>query len=177
VEPACWVARTRSWDIPRLPEGVILEHDDRFSNFEKSSYETDEQQRFDITIDDNQNRYILARLGENGPVLAQKRVKGFEIISSNKTYVRQIDEFEDGTTLVEMLIIGSPVISEVELRLHIFVAGVVFEDGSIDKVIKPSDFDASGQYRVCFLKPPEARTSVCHNLKAYQNNVYIGVRY
>ena len=177
IEPDCWVGRARSWDIPTPGESVAIEPDSRFAIFEKSHVPMPaEISRYDITIDQNRDRYILARLGSAGPVIDQIKVKGFEIFSSNKTYVRQVDEYEDGTKLYEMLIISSPVMPDIELKLHIFVAGVIFDDGSIDKTVTAADFDDLGQALVYFLYPPEAQTSTCHTLKAYQNGIYVGVR-
>ena len=177
AEPACWVARPRSWDIPKYGEDVAIEFDSRFDYVEKSSVVLANDKRYELTIDENKDRYVVARLGKDGPVVASKRVRGFEIISSNKTYVRQVEEYEDGTKLYEMLVVGTPVTPSVQLKLNIFVAGVLFDDGTTQKIINASDFDQTGQTRVYFIYPPETKTSVCHTLRAYQDNKYIGVRY
>lgn len=55
--------------------------------------------------DDTRERYIAARIGENGPVLATQKVSGIGIYSSNSTYVAEVEQYEDGTRLYEMLVV------------------------------------------------------------------------
>ena len=75
-----------------------------------------------------------------------------------------------------MTVVCSPTRADVELRLNIFVSGVIFDDGTVSKTLRSSDFDATGVAEVRFIRSPEATSSVCHNLSAYQNNEYMGVR-
>jgi hypothetical protein len=175
--PVCWAERPRSWDAPKLPEGVELVPDSRVANFSLQPAQPEETTRVDITLPDNDDGIILARLGEDGPVLDSAVVRGVAVFSANKTYVRRVDEYEDGTKVYEMLIVESPVQPDVAVNLHIFVSGVVFDDGTIDKTLTAADFDATGMTKVRFLYPPEAHTSTCHTLKLYQNGIYIGKRY
>ena len=98
------------------------------------------------------------------------------IYSSYQTGMRMLETYEDGSQLHEMTVVCSPVRADVELRLNIFVAGVVFDDGTVSKVLDVSDFNDVGIAKVRFIRSTEVNTSVCHHMSAYQNGEYIGVR-
>lgn len=171
---ACWVGWGREWALPAVPAGVKFQFDDRLSSGTLSEENGTQYAR--IYVDDNQERYLAARLEENGPVLDVQPIDGFGLYSSTKTQVSLIREYEDGTRLYDLLVVTTPVRSDVELRANIFVAGVLFEDGTVTKTITAADYDELGQVHVRFLKAPEVQTSICHNLSAYQNNEFIGIR-
>ena len=126
--------------------------------------------------DDNQPRYAAARLGENGPVLAVQQISGMGIYSSYQTVLIPGEQYEDGSEEFIMTVVCSPMRSDVELRLNIFVAGVIFDDGTVSKVLRSADFDETGITEVRFIRSADATSSVCHNLSAYQNNEYMGIR-
>ncbi len=174
ADTACWVGRGRDWAIPMLPSGTSLNFDSRLLAAEQ----TVEAGKLWIRAfaDDNQVRYANARIGEDGPVLAVQTITGMGIYSSNFTYVRELQEYADGTKLYEMLIVVSEPRPDVELRLNIFVSGVLFEDGTLSKTIQSNELDELGMIRVNFLYAAGTQTSVCHNLMAYQSGEYIGTR-
>ena len=133
-------------------------------------------------------RYNYASIDTDGKenIIAVQRVQGVEVFSSNFTGVRQVASTDDlfipdGMKVYNMQIITSPVRPDIEFRLNIFVAGVTFEDGTVNKVLRSSDFNANGIVSVNFIRPDEASSSICHRMKAYQNNeyghegIYIGV--
>lgn len=171
---ACWHGWVREWQIPAPPEGVAFAFDGRLSDAQHLT--SGETHSFKVFTDDNQPRYAAARLGESGPVLAVQQISGMGIYSSYQTVMMPGEEYEDGSREYDMTVVCTPVRADVELRLNIFVAGVVFDDGTVSKVLRAADFDATGCATVHFIRPAEAKTSVCHNLSAYQNNEYMGVR-
>ena len=157
-----------------MEEGVSIVFDSRIRDAALST--TDSKAYIKAYTDDNKTRYAVARLGEHGPVLDIQKISGMGIYSSYQTVMNEVEEYDDGTKLYEMLVISSPVRTDVELRLNIFIAGVLFDDGTVSKILKATDFDETGIARVYFIRPEEVKSSVCHNMSAYQNNVYIGVR-
>ena len=171
---ACWLGWMREWSIPKMEEGVSIVFDSRIRDAALST--TDSKAYIKAYTDDNKTRYAVARLGEHGPVLDIQKISGMGIYSSYQTVMNEVEEYDDGTKLYEMLVISSPVRTDVELRLNIFIAGVLFDDGTVSKILKATDFDETGIARVYFIRPEEVKSSVCHNMSAYQNNVYIGVR-
>lgn len=171
---ACWHGWVRQWQVPTPPESVAFSFDGRLSDAQHLT--NGETHSFKVFTDDNQPRYAAARLGESGPVLAVQQISGMGIYSSYQTVMMPGEEYEDGSREYDMTVVCTPVRADVELRLNIFVAGVVFDDGTVSKVLRAADFDATGCATVHFIRPAEAKTSVCHNLSAYQNNEYMGVR-
>ncbi len=174
--PACWKDHSRTWDFPLLPPEASLDMDAELSKFFLSAEQPAGMSRGYLCSSDNEGHAILSRLGEGGPVLAATIARSVDVFSSNLTYVRQSELYEDGTRVYEMLVISSPVLQDVVFNLRIFVAGITFDDGTIEKNLSAPDFDELGMAKVHFIYPPEARTSVCHNLKLYQNGEYMGMR-
>ncbi len=170
----CWLGWGREWSVPEIPEGISVVGDERLTAFTVAP----EAGRAVIQAysDDTRERYIAARIGENGPVLATQKVSGIGIYSSNSTYVAEVEQYEDGTRLYEMLVVKNPNRKDVELKLRIFVAGVLFDDGTVEKSLTAADFDEIGCAKVYFIYPPETKTSICHNLSAYQDGEYMGLR-
>ena len=176
MNPALWIGRLRSWDTMVPAAGVLLKPTKNIALFEKSSTLANGQIRYRLGTNDDKEAGIIARI-ENGPIIAMAAPKPFALQSSGETYVACEEHYEDGTRLYEMPIIVSPVLPDTEVRVRIFVAGVLFDDGTTEKRLRPEDFDERGICRVYFLKHAAATTSVCHTLQVYQNNIYVGIRH
>ena len=175
ADVALWQAWKREWREDAAPESVHFQFDDRLRDV--SEDRSDTQTSFQVFTDDNQPRYAAARLGgTDGPVLAVQKISGMGIYSSYQTVVIPGEEYEDGSREFIMTVVCSPVRPDVELRMNIFVAGVIFADGTVSKVLRSSDFDATGTTEVHFIRDAEATGSVCHSMTAYQNNEYMGIR-
>lgn len=99
----CWLGWGREWSVPEIPEGISVVGDERLTAFTVAP----EAGRAVIQAysDDTRERYIAARIGEKGPVLATQKVSGIGIYSSNSTYVAEVEQYEDGTRLYEMLVV------------------------------------------------------------------------
>ncbi len=171
---ACWLGRIRQWQVQAPSDAVTFQFDKRLRDARYSV--SGDNHLFSVYIDDNQTRYVAARLGEDGPILAVQKISGMGIYSSYQTGMRMLETYEDGSQLHEMTVVSSPVRPDVELRLNIFVAGVIFDDGTTSKILDVSDFNEIGIAKVRFIRSPDVKTSVCHHLSAYQNGEYIGVR-
>jgi hypothetical protein len=126
--------------------------------------------------DDNVDRRMVARSGSDGPVLAGVDAPGTALYANLDTYTRVVDVLPDGTQDTETLVILSPVRPEHAIKMEIFVAGVVFDDGTRVKVLAPGDLDDRGQARVRILRPPGATTSVCHRTMLLHNGTVIGTK-
>lgn len=88
----------------------------------------------------------------------------------NGTYCRVAQLLPDGSQIVEVSILLGAVPENLEARLVIFVAGVTFEDGSIAKTLRASDFDEDGACTVRFIRSRAAVTSVCHRMYLRQGD-------
>ncbi len=173
--PACWVGRSRMWECPQIPQEAVVEHDARIK-WEDLGVSTNGARQFRVTADQPEDRYLVARLGETGPVLTNAAAKGFSVRSTVETYVRVVDTYTNGDQVIETLVVLHPVISDVTVRLEMIVGGVTFDDGSVVKELTLADFDELGQCPVRFIRPAAAQTSICHVLKVFENEAFIGMR-
>lgn len=171
--PAAWTGRTRLWEVPGLPVEATLQPDNRIAILPSAEL-PDGGYAFDLTVDAPEDRRVLARLGENGPVLAAATVQGIQIYGASQTGAYFIDQFPDGTFLVETTVVQSRVLSDVVARLNIIVSGVSFDDGSGVKYLHPEDFDDLGMAKLRFIMPEGIKTSTCHRIRAYQNETHLG---
>lgn len=176
VTPAAWVDRSRIWNIPEIPEGAILEADSSLRNFAFAAAQTDNATTLEVTTKTNSDHSIIARTNEGGPVIASSVIHGLEIFSSFQTHVKLVDTYEDGSKVYEMPVIASPMVEDITVNVRIFIAGILFDDGTIEKNLTAEDFDEQGMKKVYFIYPPSATSSVCHTLKVYQNGIYVGAR-
>ena len=174
--PAAWVGKRRSWTCTNLPPEVALDWDPRLKIRElpaPSALGANARQ-YSLITDAAQPRYIVARLGRHGPILAATAVQGFRLFSTADTYLQLVREQADGSQLVETAFILSPVLPDITVGLKIMVSGVTFEDGTVTKMLAPADFDELGTCRVRFVRAAGLKTSVCHITKAYQDGLLIG---
>ena len=178
----CIVNYGREWNINAIPEAVNIKTDSRYKAVFVDT-NTSSTPYLKIFVDDNKERYNYAVIDTDGKenIIAVQKIQGMEVFSSNFTGIRQVASTDDliigdDMKVYNMQIIASPVRPDIEFRVNIFVAGVTFADGTVNKSIKSSDFNSNGMCSVDFIRPNEASSSICHTMKAYQNNEYIGIR-
>jgi len=172
--PACWAERQRFWDCPDLPPDALVEYDSRLQ-LEESANSAPVPRKFSATIDNGEPRGIVARIGSGGPIVASTQAAGFRLFTGSEANIRIVEKYDDGSQLVEMGLVMSPVLPDVTVRLEVIVGGVVFDDGTILKELSAADFDELGQAKVRFIRPATSKTSVCHTTSAWQNGVLIGI--
>ena len=171
---AAWVGKSRVLDLPASSPGVALQPETGLNLFPIRSL-PDGSVRYNLTTDIAETRSIIARLGTNGPILREIPVNGFRLYSASETSVRVLTEYDDGSRLVEMGLVLSPLVPQVTVRLQIQVGGILFDDGTLSKVLSAADFQPIGEARVRFIMPAAAKTSVCHSTRAYQGDVFLGI--
>jgi hypothetical protein len=176
VPPAAWTGMQRNFNLSSQAPECTLQADSRLTCF-LTGTNASGGVRLALGTTENEEATLLARLGINGPVLDSVRVSGFDLWSGNQAYTKVVQTYPDGSQLVEMLLISSPVEPDVSFVLEPIVSGVIFEDGSLTKTLTASNFDALGQCVVRFVRPATTHTSVCHQIKAYQGNYQIGYRH
>lgn len=172
--PAAWAEKQRLWTCGNLQPNVIVEADPRLK-LEEIGEALAGPRRFVLGIGTQDRRQVVARLGTNGPVVDSATVQGFRLYSAFETGVRVIEDYEDGSQLVEMCVVLSPVLPQVTVRLEIQVGGVLFDDGTTIKELTATDFNELGEHRVRFIRPASAKTSVCHTTTVYQSGVFLGI--
>jgi hypothetical protein len=171
--PASWVGYQRVWDLPNVAAEVVMQADSRLF-FQPTASLTNNGEEFSLRPDLNEPRSIVARLGANGPILDSVREQGVNLWLDNQTYTRIIQVYPDGSQLIEMLLVWSPVLPDLTVELDVIVSGVMFDDGTTTKILTPADFDALGQAAVRFIRPAYAHTSVCHSVTIRQGPAVLG---
>jgi hypothetical protein len=175
VEPAAWSWMQRYFNIASLAPEAVLQADSRLT-CNLVSTNANGSAQLALYQDANEPRTLLARLGTNGPVLSSTRVEGFDVWSGGQTYTKLIQQYPDGSQLIEMLMVSSPVNPNVTFQIQPIVSGVIFDDGTTLRTVTSTNFDALGQYPVRFLRPASAKTSVCNSIEADQGSYRLGVR-
>ena len=165
--PDCWVGKQRDWDLPSVATQVVLEADSRLFAEETATLPGNGW-RLSLLIDQNEPRYILSRLGDGGPILDSAKAVGFRVFAAPDTHNQVIETYSDASRLVETMVILSPVLPDITVRVRIIVGGVTFDDGTTYKELSAADFDTLGQCRLRFIMPASARTANCHSIKIVQ---------
>lgn len=172
-DPACWVGQGREWRVPSVTPGVVIEVDPRIQSGQEDN-RTGGGKILSLVANINEPRYVVSRLGAGGPILDSARVNSFRFSGARDTYMQVVESYDDGSKLVEMLLIQSPVVPDVTVRLKVIVGGVMFEDGTTDKELSAADFDALGICRIRFIRAQPSRTSVCHSISVFQGSQLVG---
>lgn len=200
--PAAWTGRQRAWTLPPLPSDVILQTAPgnileaslvgrespravtSVTGLSSASAETPspdpgsqtpDPTPYRLQTDAARTTHTVARLGESGPILARADVRGFSFHGGGEAGLEVIEFWPDGTRLIEMRLVMSPVRPQVRLHLSIFVGGVIFDDGTVEKNLTAADFNPLGEATVRFLWPKEAQTSVCHQVRVYDGDTLLGI--
>jgi hypothetical protein len=173
--PYAWVEKSRPWMCSQWSTGAVLEAG---SDIEVVASEATGGNGREITFSAERRGLLscVVRAGEGGPIIDRSDIHAFELFSSLETHVHAIEEFEDGSQLIETVVLLTSIPPEIEVELDVFVSGVLFEDGTIHKVLTAEDFNELGEATVRFLRAPGVLSSVCHTLKAYEDNTLIGTR-
>ena len=176
AQPAGWTGMERYLDLPNLATGAVLQADARLTCYISG---TNASGATELTLgaDANEPRSILVRSGINGAIVDSTQVQGFDVWSADQTYTKVVQKYPDGSQLVEMLVISSPVNTNVTFTIEPIVGGILFDDGTTLKTLTATNFDALGQCPVRFIRPASAITSVCNSIKAWQGNYQIGYRH
>jgi hypothetical protein len=176
------------WDCTNLVPGVFLDCDPRLEVMQLSAADRSNIDPTLSPLPENgrtyrmrntrayESRYMLARLWQNGPILASTAVQGFHWFTPPNASFKVVDGLADGTQVIEGTYILSPVLTNVTVTFQIVTAGVTFDDGTISRTIGASDFDALGIFRARFLRGPNVLGSVCNVTELFDNGIMIATQ-
>lgn len=165
----------RPWVVEGLDARVSLEADSSVLLLEDAPTAT--ARRFQLKAPP-QGGSLLARLGENGPILTAFPLEVLVSQHTQKGTMTIVETFEDGTQLWKLVLdFGGPVPDDLVVTLDIFKAGVTFEDGTLFRTVTAADFNSDGTYTYYMLRPPTTSGSVCHRVRVHQGNTYLGLQY
>ena len=162
-----YVDRGRELALPGVSYSLTLECD-RDLVASDAAILADTTHKIRITARQPGTHYIVARLHEDGPILARGTVSALQSVDAGVAADTEvISTYPDGDKLVRsgMVIDKLPTGGYAEVR--IFVAGVTFEDGTTEQRFYDSDLDANGILYLNFNYPAATLTSVCHRVYIY----------
>ena len=171
--PDCWQESTREWDNTNVASQIAFQADPRILEYTETGAISNNGVSYNVLIDANENRSVMARLGSQGPILGAAQAGGFQFYGAPQTYNYVMEIYPDGSMLVQTLLVLSPVPSDISAQVEIVVAGVTFEDGSTSQTLTASDFDALGQAQLSFIMPSNTPAN-CHIVNLYQGGVFLG---
>jgi regulation of enolase protein 1 (concanavalin A-like superfamily) len=161
------------WDNPLIPAAALIEHDQGIHIVSQEALQ-DGGYRYTLGSTNTGESYVIARLGEEGPIADHATVHGIKVSSNDQTSVDVLDVYADGSYLVGVPLMLSRITPDTRVEIEIFVAGVTFEDGSIFKVLTAEDFDEFGRYYMKFIKSSTAPYSICHRIRVYEGSTFLG---
>jgi hypothetical protein len=173
------------WDCTNLVDGVVLDSDPRLGVTPLSAAARNNIDPTLPPLPENgrtyriraaaayEPRYLVARLGQNGPILGRTAVLGFHWFTPPDASLKKIGTQDDGGQVIEGTYILSPVLTNLTASFEIVSAGVTFDDGTISRSIGPSDFDSMGIYRLRYIRAPGVTGSVCTITRVFDNGVMI----
>ena len=172
--PACMIGSKRTWfACTNVPPEVLMEHDDTVE-ITRGRKGNVVDLRMNAIYDDH---YLVARLEEGGPILANTRLDGFWIQAAVDGYVSVVERYEDGSAIWENVMLTKNVPDTVDIGIDIFVGGVTFEDLTMEKWITSADINEIGEYAFRMIRAASVTASTCHNIRAYQDGEYLGEAY
>ena len=169
--PVLFSGTVRELLCPELDSDSVLEFDPRLS----ANLESRQGGGFLLTMSTESESELgmVSRLpGTSGAILDAVRV--IPLWADNGAYYHVLENWPDGSQLVEVVLQLGNIPDDLEVRLEIFVAGVTFEEGTRVKSLSASDFDSDGMARLRFVRSAGVKTSVCHYTVFRQNGVQFG---
>ena len=167
--PICVVGLGRTWTNTGIPDDASIQHD---RNLQLRAHALNSAgYRYDLLMNASGKACVVARLGENGPVMDSATATGLTW-SSNRSYLTTIQTYPDGSRVVEGSLVLSEVPEDLLIYLSISMGGLMFDDGTSMKIITAADFDENGVYRYRFLVPASTN-STCHSFELIQDGVII----
>jgi hypothetical protein len=170
IPASCMINQTRAWACPELPASVFL---DASPSVEASRTATGLNIRARST---NRRHVILARLEENGPILAATDIKPFWVQAAVDNYMRLVARYND-YNVWENTIVTRNLPENVDLLIQMYVAGVMLDDMTLERWVRHSDLDDLGSYTFRLLRSPGINVAACHTIKMYQDGQFIGEAY
>ncbi|MCK5835606.1 MAG: hypothetical protein KAG98_07725, partial [Lentisphaeria bacterium] len=168
--PAFMIGKARSWNLDGLTANAVVEVDDTVElnrNGEVLNI---------IMNKTNRPHYLTVRSYENGPILQTVKLDGFWVQAAVDNYVWVVERHDD-YQIWENTLIAKNLPDGVSIRIKSWKAGVLLEDGTLERYITNADLNELGEYTFRLIRPNTTSGSACHNVEAYQNGKYLGQAY
>jgi hypothetical protein len=166
----------REWSPSALPEAATVQADSTVLFDEKLPIQN--PRRFVLSASAAGGSLVARLGGESGPLADALRLKPIVSYHGERSTWDIVQIFSDGTELWKVVIdLGGPVPPGLNITMRVIVGGALFDDGSLVRTLTSADFDANGVYTYYLLLAPEARGSVCHEVRFFEGGDYLGLAY
>ena len=163
--PSCVKDSERYWDCPNIPEEAVVEQD---VALEAARYPLEGGgTRFLLRSSAGAEQYMIARLFSGGPIGDHARIN--TITKAYSEFYRTIEEFADGSNLIEMTLAFENIPDDFILVLEIFAGGITFLDGTVEKTFTKADFNEQGVLKVLMVQAA-GKENNCHRVKIFQGD-------
>ncbi len=166
--PAILMDSEQTLSCPALSPRNLLEHD---SALQVSAEPAGSGVSLALLTHADRDLGLVSRLGEDGAI--SDAVQVTPVWADNGTYFHVLDNYGDGSQLIEVSLLLGAIPEGTTVTLSIFVSGVTFEDGTRTKTLTAADFDENGHVSVRFIRARGVKTSVCHSTRIYQDGKLI----
>lgn len=171
--PVAWVNVYRTWVCSNLSASVAIDHDPRLTVRQTNSG-SGVGRVLSVLSTDPEERYLVARAGDGGPILTNAFVRGFRFGYASEGDITTKNVCDTGDQLIGAEMVASPMFDALVVRSEIIVGGITFSNGLLSNEWTAIDFDALGQCEAEFIRPAEAQSSFCHILDVYDGDEFLG---
>lgn len=164
----------RVWNLPGISTGLSLDHDPRLEFTGTTELPPSGMRTTALwTGGRAAHSMVLARLREDGPIVAATRLNVFKLIDAAENGDAHIVEvLPDGTRVVEIsYMIEGEIPADFSLWIDFYVTDAVFADGSTRYHLTAADFDEFGIARIKIYKAAgDGHAFVCHWNRLYEED-------
>jgi hypothetical protein len=171
---ACLVNVARPWTCTNLPSAAVVDVGDTNKVIVTQQTLTQGRKLTVTTREPYFPRYILARAGTGGPILASQKLEPFSMRAAMDGFFWVAQVYPDGRHLWYNEIVAARVPATVNMHIQVIVGGVTFDDLTVVRWITRANLTLLDEYTIGLIRGPQVTTSSCHSLKAYQNGEYVG---
>jgi hypothetical protein len=171
-EPTVLMNEARDWTPSILAAEADLSKDEGLELFDISP--VDNQRTVELKSSTTLPAAVVARLGENGPILSSASVNTLVKYGNAKSTWDIVQTYSDGTQLWRgQLSFGGNLPEGFRVVITPYRAGVTFMDGTTSLELTAEDFDANGIYTYYILKASGMDGSPCHNIYVYDGDTLL----
>lgn len=166
----------REWSVPALPANATLELDERLI-VREAIVQADGSINYTLMNTGSENLPATVRDEVTGEIISSFSVRGLRVRENGLTGITQVAVSEDGMHSIEMPVLLNGAMAGLDIHYNIFIGGVVFDDGTTQKVWSLSQLKAPVDSIIVEFKKSSTWGAVCHRGSIYQNGVRIAHMY
>ncbi len=118
--------------------------------------------------------------GATGPIVARQVVDEFTMRTTAERVIAIDEEFPDGALLGSANLIQTPWVKHLDVKMQVFVSGVLFANGTSRLDVSTSAFSSSllptphsARYPYEIIRSATASNGFCHNFTVYQSGIQV----